>query len=135
MYYDFAITVPLGTPANAPVEQELKLTHGVIHRVEVEFYEGCRRKVSLSLFIGGHQIYPTNPEGRFCTNGYTIAWDDYYELFSEPYALKAVAYSPNAVCPHTLVVRIGLLESEVALAMLRIAKLLTKFMKLVGIGV
>ena len=135
MFYDFAIVVTAGTPATAPIEQKLKLTHGVIHRVEVEFYPGVERTVSLSLYHGGHQLYPTNPEGKFSTNGYTIAFDDFYELTAAPYLLKARAYSPNAIYDHTIVVRIGLIESEVALSMLKVAKGLTKFLKLVGITI
>ena len=56
MFYDFAITIPAKTPESAPVEEELKLTHGIIHRVEVEFYPGPRRYAWVKIFRGGHQV-------------------------------------------------------------------------------
>jgi hypothetical protein len=135
MFYDFAITIPAGTTESAPVEQELKLTHGVIHRVEVEFYPGPRRYVWIKIFHEEHQLYPTNPDGSFCTDGYTIAFDDYFELFTPPYSLLARGYSPNADYDHVVTVRIGVIESRIALATLRVAKALEKFLKVVGIKV
>lgn len=133
MFYDFAITIPAGTSEDDPVEEELKLTHGVIHRVEVEFYPGPRRYVGLRIYHQEHQLYPTNPDGEFKTDGYTIAFDDFFELKTAPYALKARGYSPDADYSHVVTVRIGVVESKIALALLKMATGLEKFLKIVGI--
>jgi len=135
MFYDFAITIPAGTAEASPVEQELNLTHGIIHRVEVEFYPGPRRYVWVKLFHREHQLWPTNLDGSFQTDGYTIAFDEYEEMLESPYVLKVRGYSPNADYSHVVTVRIGILESRAALLLLNALKGLMKLFKLLGIKV
>ena len=134
MYYDFAVTVPAGTQANAPVEQALQLEKGIIHRVEVEFPAGCKGYVSLVLMRGGNQAFPKNRDQAFNANGYTIPIDDYYPLTSAPYQLKAVAWAPDAVYNHTITVRIGILPEETLSPLTGLGAQLKKFFKMVGIG-
>lgn len=134
MFYDFAILVPAGTPADNPVEQTLKLTSGVVHRVEVEFPAGCRGEVSLVILLGGHQLFPTDPEGAFNAEGYTIPIDDYFPLDTPPYSLKAVAWSPDAVYSHTITVRVGILSEELLSPLTGMSGMLKKFLKFMGIG-
>jgi len=133
LFYDFAVTIPAGTPEDSPVEKTLKLTHGVVHRLEVEFYPGARRYVWVKIFHEEHQVWPTNPDGSFQTDGYTIAFDDFYELKTEPFSFTVRGYSPNADYDHVVTIRIGIIESRIALAMLRVSAGMEKFLRLVGI--
>ena len=41
MLYVLALTIPANTAEATPYEEDLKLTDGVITRVEVEFPAGC----------------------------------------------------------------------------------------------
>lgn len=134
MYYDFAVTVPAGTAENDPVTENLKLTKGIIHRVEVDFPAGCRGYVSLVIMHGGHQLFPENREGSFNAEGYTIPIDEHYPLLSKPYSLKAVAWSPDASYDHTITVRIGILDERVMSPLVELGGNLKKFLKLVGVG-
>lgn len=135
MYYDFAITIPAGTAEDSPKEQELNLTHGIIHRVEVEFYPGPRRYVWVKIFQHEHQLWPTNLDGSFCTDAYTIAFDEYHEMFQPPHNLLVRGYSPDADYDHVVTVRIGILESRTAVLLLNALKGLMKLFKLMGIKV
>ena len=135
MFYDFAITIPAGRTEDDPVEEILELNEGVIHRVEVEFYPGPRRYVYLKLFRHEHQLWPTNPDGSFRTDAYTISFDEYYELKGEPLQLLARGYSPDADYDHVVTVRIGIIESKIALLSLKIARGLERFLHYVGIKV
>lgn len=135
MFYDFAITVKAGTTEAVPKEEVLKLTKGIIHRVEVEFYPGPRRYVFCKLYHHEHQLWPTNPDGAFSTDAYTIAFDEYEELKSAPYTLVARAYSPDADYNHVITVRIGILESKTAILLLSALKGMMKLFKLMGIKV
>lgn len=135
MFYDFVITIPASTAATSPTVLDMKLTHGVIHTVRIDFPPGPRGEVNLVIFKGGTQLYPFNLEGYFNTDNRYITFDDYQELFSAPYTLTAKGWSPDADYDHTLHIEIGLIESKVALASLKLARALEKFLKLVGIGV
>ncbi|MBA7479976.1 hypothetical protein ES707_15420 [subsurface metagenome] len=135
MFYDFAIKIPKGTKEVAPVEQEFNLTHGIIHRVEVEFYPGPRRYVWVKIFHHEHQLWPTNLDGSFQTDAYTIAFDEYEELLEAPYNLLVRGYSPEADYDHVVTVRIGILESKTVILLLNALKGLMKLSKLMGIKV
>ncbi|KKN37951.1 hypothetical protein LCGC14_0758380 [marine sediment metagenome] len=135
MYYTFAITIPARTSLAAPVVETLRLTKGIIHRVEVEFYPGPRRYAWVKIFRGGHQLWPTNPPGSFRTDAYTIAFDEYYEIKTAPTALVVKGYSPDADYSHVVTIRIGLLESKSAILLLTALKGIIKIMKMLGIKV
>ena len=113
MYYDFSFTIPANTPRKTPEELDCKLTNGIIHRVEVAFPAGCAGLVFLAIRKGLHQVWPTNPDGAFNTDGYTIAFNEYYQLFSAPYKLTLEGWSLDDTYDHTLEVRIGILPAEI----------------------
>lgn len=134
MFYDFAVTIPHGRTKASPLEQVLKLTHGIIHRVEIEFPAGCRGYASLVLKHEEHQLYPTNPDEAFNGEGYTIPIDDYFPLTTEPYSLKAVGWAPDAIYDHTITVRVGILSEEELQPMKETTSLFQKFFKFIGVG-
>jgi len=112
VFYDFSFTIPANTPQNSPAELRCKLTQGITHRVEISFPPGCAGLVYLQIFDNAHQVYPTNPGGSFKTDSYTIAFNDYYELKSEPYTLRLVGWNEDDTYDHTLEVRFGILEEK-----------------------
>lgn len=133
MFYDFSVSIPANTLKSAPVRQELKLTHGVITSVRLDFRQGTDHLVNLVIKQGLHQVYPTNAEGSFHLEGVYCSFEDWYELFEEPFTLTAEGWSDGTTYPHTVDVQIGLIESDIALALLKVAKALSSFLKLVGI--
>jgi len=135
MYYDFAVTVTAGKTEAAPVVEILKLTAGIIHRVEMEFPAGCRGYVYCKLFHQEHQVWPTNPQGTFRGEGYIIPIPEYYALTTAPYSLKAVAWSRDATHNHTLRVRVGLLTEEELEPLIELPAQFQKFFKLLGANV
>ena len=135
MFYNFAILIPKGKTEDDPVEEELNLTHGIIHRVEVEFYPGPRRYAWVKIFYREHQLWPTNLDGSFRTDGYTIAFDEYEEMFEPPHTLLVRGYSPDADFPHVVTVRIGILSNKMALMLLGALKGILKLCHFMGIRV
>ena len=134
MFFDFEITIPAGTTAASPKTVEMKLTHGVIHAVRIDFPPGPRGEVYLAIFEGSVQRFPFNRGGYFRADNTLINFDEFLELTSEPYTLTAKGWSPSADYEHTLHIQIGLIESKIALASLKLATGIEKFLKLVGIG-
>lgn len=113
MYYDFSFTIPANTAQALPHTEDVKLTHGVVHRVEIGFPKGCAGLAHLQIRRGLHQVWPTNPAGSFNTDGYTIPINEYYKLFAEPYILTLVGWNLDDTFPHTLEVRFGILPEKV----------------------
>ena len=115
MFYDFSFTIPANTPKDSPAELECKLTHGIIHKVEVAFPSGCAGLAHCVIREGLHQHWPTNPDGSFNADGYTIAFNELLEFTRKPYILTLVGWSFDDTFPHTLEVRVGILPEKVLL--------------------
>ena len=132
MYYDVSFTIPANTAEATPEELRVKLTHGVIHRVEIGFPAGCAGLAHLQIREGGHQAWPTNPDGSFNTDDYTIPIDDYYELFEEPYTLTLTGWNLDDTYDHTLEVRIGVLPKELLVPDQSLVRRLKNFLRRFG---
>lgn len=113
MFYDFSFPIPANTPQASPITLECKLTHGIIHRVEVGFPPGCAGLAYNQIRDGLHQVWPTNPEGAFNADNYTIVFNEHYDLHTTPYTLILVGWNDDDTFPHTLEVRFGILPKEV----------------------
>lgn len=134
MFYNFAVKVTAGKTEAEPEEQELELTHGVIHLVEVRFRRGTDFRVGCRLFRFEHQIFPTNPDEDLRDDGRAITFNEHYELLEAPYTLKVKAYAPTAGYDHTIYIRIGVLPPEVLNPFAVFGDLLQKFFRLIGMG-
>ena len=113
MYYDFSFTIPANTAKASPEELEVKLTHGIVHRVEVGFPPGCAGLVSCVIKEGLHQHWPTNPDGAFNFDDYTISFNEFLEFTRKPYTLTLQGWSEDDTYDHTIEVRIGVLPIDV----------------------
>ncbi len=114
MFYDRALTIPANTARASVVSSELVLTYGVIHRVEVEFPEGCAGLAHFRVRRFEHQVWPTNPGGDFATNGHVITWNDYLQMYDEPFTLQLEGWNVDNTFPHTITLRVGVLPRSVA---------------------
>jgi hypothetical protein len=134
MYYDYAIKITHGTTEAAPLTQELHVTQGIIHRVEVSFPYGCAGLAHCQIRHREQTFLPTNPEGSFAADGYVIPIDEYFALTVEPYTLKAVLWNLDDTYDHTITIRVGILAQDVISPFFGLGNMLRKFLKLVGLG-
>lgn len=111
MFWAFDLVIPAATPATLPVELDVDLVPGLLHRVEIQFPTGCRGHVHVQVYQEGHQLFPTNPDADFTTDGYTIAWNESHELVEGQAQLTLRGWSPQAAFPHTITFRFGVLEA------------------------
>lgn len=133
MYYETSLTIPAGTTKASPVTTDLKITKGVIHRVEVEFRSGCDHLVGIRMQREGAQLYPTNPDGDFRGDGRAIVFDDHKPIEDQPLFIKIIGYSPNAAYDHVVYVRIGILPEDILTPISGLGVMFRKFFALVGI--
>jgi hypothetical protein len=133
VFYDFSFTIPANTPANTPEELACKLTNGIIHRVEIGFPKGCAGLVSLAIRRGLHQVWPTNPDGAFNTDNFTILINEHYPLLEVPYILTLVGWNLDDTYDHTLEVRFGILSEEIIMPEAIPTSAFKKLLKFFGI--
>ena len=114
MWYHFSVAVPAGTTEASPVEQDLKITHGVIKYLGIGFPAGCKQLVKARIYDLEHQIFPANPDEPAAWNGGIEGGEEHYKLEEAPYVLTVRAYAPTATAAHTITVFVLLLPVEVA---------------------
>lgn len=114
MFYSFDLTIPAGTAAASPVELDVDLVPGVIHRVEIQFPLGCRGLVHIQVWQEFHQVWPTNPGGTLAGNGDLIAWNDNHELVEGQSRLTLRGWSPGTAFEHVITFRFALLAAAAA---------------------
>ena len=134
MWYEFTLTIPAGTTVKNPVSLEMKLTHGVVHRVTIEAAPGCKRYAAVRILQCEKQVIPTNPDQDVALNSNMREFDERIELFEPPYTLKVIGYSPNATYDHEYRIGIGVLPPEVFAEYSITQSALQKFLKMVGVG-
>ena len=113
MFYDFSFTIPANTAKKTPETSVILLTYGVIHRLEIGFPKGCAGLVYLQIMDGLHQLWPTNADGAFNTDDYTIPINEFHLLDRSPYRLRLEGWNLDDTYNHTLEVRIGVLPAGV----------------------
>uniref|UniRef100_A0A6H1ZUW1 Uncharacterized protein n=1 Tax=viral metagenome TaxID=1070528 RepID=A0A6H1ZUW1_9ZZZZ len=113
MFYRYSLTVPANTAQSAPVTETMYLAHGIIHQVEVGFPPGCAALVHVAIFRFEHQVWPTNPDGEFAWDDYTVVIrEEDFGLVHRPYTLSLRAWSEDDTFPHTISCSIGIKQPE-----------------------
>ena len=133
MFYSTTITVPAGTTEASPVIQRLKLSAGIIHIVDVEFRSGTDFRVGVRIDLGGHQVYPTNPDGDLKADGRAIVFGDYLPLAYGENELIIRGYAPTTTYEHIVYIKVGVLREDELNLSYKTDSLLNKFFRLVGI--
>ncbi len=139
MFYEFSISVPANTAKASPTTQELHLTAGIVHYVEIEFPDGCAATDGSGLltYLQIRQpeatYLPTNPEGWFASDGHIIPVKEHKELTESNNRLKLVAYNLDDTYAHIIRVRIGVLPKEELEPTSLLSDLLSRFLRLVGV--
>ena len=113
MFYDYSFTVPANTTKSAPRELEVYLPPGVIHRIEIGFPAGCAGLTHITMRHGLNQLWPTNADGDFNTDDYTIVINEHYRIITEPFILTLVGWNLDDTFDHTPEIRFGVLPAEV----------------------
>jgi len=112
MIYSFDISTPANTPDTDIQKTDLKLTRGVIHQLDIVFPTGCAGLLYVAINLGLFQIWPTNPDEYFHTDGETISFREHFELIFEPYILTVHTYNLDEEYSHSVIIRLGILPRK-----------------------
>jgi len=132
MFYDFVLTVPANTAVADPAEKRMKLTAGIIHRVEIDYPIGTRALVHVKVLRGGHQLFPTNPSGDIATDGHVVAWDEHEELSPGDTELVAYGWSTANTYSYDIAIRLGILPKAVIYPLTGLTGSLKKLVSFLG---
>ena len=94
----------------------LKVTKGLVYRVEVEFALNCAGLAYCVICDGTHQVWPSNPGTWFRGDGSIIGFDDTYLKLIEPFQFDIYTYNLDDTYPHTIIIRIGMVSKDVFMA-------------------
>jgi hypothetical protein len=133
MFFAWDITISAGTAEATPKEQILKVTKGVITRVDVKFPPGCHGFVKARLLRSEFQLVPLS-RGEWVTgDGETVPTEGYYELDEVPAELKFVGCSPGSTYDHVVTVRVSIIPAEIASPWETLSGLVKVLKKLIGV--
>lgn len=134
MSFAWDITIPADTKEATPVERKLKITHGVITKMEVLCPPGCHKMVKVRLLKGKlFGLLPTNPDEWIRGDEFPITYETYLPIDDMPYELDFQACSPDTDYPHTISVRIEMLKEDVAAPWQTVKDFVSILRKLLGV--
>jgi hypothetical protein len=131
VFFAWDILIEAGTLENDPVVQILKLSAGIIVKVEVKFPDGCHGEVKVRLLRNEQQLIPLNRDDWVTGDAETVTTPEYYELTETPTQLKFIAMSPTTFYDHTVTVRITILPKPIA-SLMPVMDLLARLMQRLG---
>ena len=116
MIYSIDIETPKNTEEDDPQHSILKVTKGLVYRIEIQFPRGCAGLAYCAIYDGGHPAWPATAGAWFRGSGNTIAFDDTYLKLVEPFEFDVLTYNLDDTYKHSILVRIGLVSHEVFMA-------------------
>jgi len=115
IYSKYVNTLKLGDET-LPKQSVLKVTNGLVYKVEVDFPPGPTGLLKVQIFDGGHQVWPSSSGESFSTDGYCISFDDTFLKLVAPFQFDIYTWNEDTIHSHGVTVRIGMVSSELYMA-------------------
>jgi len=133
LIYKFQFTIPKNTPETAKIEKTMRICPGIIHRIEIMFPPGCAALAHVEIYHHTVQMWPSNPETDFASDGETIAFREFYLIDEIPAELIAKMWNEDDTYDHTITIRIGVLPEEAVAPERAIIKMVNILSTILGI--
>ena len=112
MIYSKHIVTPADTKLTALKSTVLRITKGLVFKVEFYFPCGSAGLMGVAVFDGAFSVWPSNI-GEFITgDDLLISFDDLYLKEQAPYQFNIYTYNLDTVHNHALDIRIGFVSKE-----------------------
>ena len=116
MIYSKYISTEIETYATKPLQTVLKVTRGLVYKIEIDFPPGPTGLLKVQIFDGGHQVWPSTPGEYFITDGYCISFDDTLLKLVAPFQFDIYTWNEDEKHAHGVTIRIGMVSSELYMA-------------------
>jgi len=108
MFFDFSLTIPHNTTYAQPVSLLCPVSPGVVDRLMLIFPTGCAGLAHVRIYRASHQVWPTNLDGSFASDGEFLDFTENYVLDNEPYAFVLSGWNEDDAYDHTVIVRFNI---------------------------
>lgn len=132
MDYVYDLTIETDDTEDNPAELELPTFSGIVHLVEIEMPPGCGGLVYAAIRQGLHQVWPSNPEGAYRSDGRVYSTREHYPVGRDAPSLVLQGWADGTSYPHTVQFRISVLPVEVMEPMRKLESKFQKFLKALG---
>jgi len=112
MNYSYSDLTPPNTYEIAKRRTVMRLCRGIIHKVEIQFPIGCAEVVHCHINRGLHQVWPSNPEANYTSDGHVISFVESYELLTPPYIMDVWTWNESENHNHKITVWISILPKR-----------------------
>ena len=112
MIYTADVTVPKNTAVGSEKRQTLKITNGVIHKLDIMFPAGCAGLVKVGLFFEGTPLFPSTAGMTFSGDDETVTFPEFVKVRDAPRTIVIKASNIDTEYDHTVGVRIGVLSED-----------------------
>lgn len=112
MNFFFDISIPADKKESLPYTEVLKLSYGVITKVQIVIPHGHKGLGHIILKYHESQLYPLSRGEDYHGDGTDITFEDAFPLFVEPYELKAVGWNDDDTYAHAFLVAVNILRPE-----------------------
>jgi len=112
MVYAASITTDKDTSEANAKETILRVTKGLIYRIETDFPPGCCGLLHMQLYDAGYMVYPASPGVSFHGDNAVVGFDDCYLKGAAPYAFLIKTWNLDDTWDHTIQVRVAMASAE-----------------------
>ena len=116
MIYLKQITTPANTSASSPKKTVMKISGGLVYRLEIEFPPGPYGLLHCYIKDGNYQVWPSDNSVDFVGDNSKIAFDDLYLKTIPPLTFDIFTYNLDDTYEHTLIIRLGVVSAEIFMA-------------------
>lgn len=102
MLFDYDLSIPAGTLAEAPVVGVAHLSSGILSEIRVAFPPGPATLVHVVVKDAAFQLMPLNPDGTLNLDDQFISSGQMDYPLQAPYSLLMVGWSPSTVFDHLI---------------------------------
>lgn len=113
MFYSFTHTITTAHIVTAKHREDMILTAGVIHQVDILFQDGCDHEANVQVFRGGHQLWPTNRGATIKGNATVVSFREALELKPGNSELWAYIWGDGTIDSVQVIIQIGLLPKRI----------------------
>jgi hypothetical protein len=76
----------------------------------VIFPTGCACLAHVRVFRSAHQLWPSNLDGSFASDGEFLDFDEDYPVLDFPFELLFAGWNDDDTYPHTITLRLGITQ-------------------------
>lgn len=116
MIYTANITTVKNTAKTSLKKTVIRVTKGLVYKVEFYFPAGSAGLMGLAVFDGLFQVWPSSIGEFFLGDDLSISFDDLYLKESAPFEFQCYTYNTDDSYDHLVIPRIGLVSKDVFMA-------------------